>query len=145
MEWFFQGVEGKGLQVILSLFLSPLLIFVCITCVFCIIILSQSSFMLCFVFVLFLFFFFSILAFFSYKNKNKNWKIQKQYMFVYIGTNVPWMAIETKFSKLCIFCSLDEHLYAQLSKWALWLVFVMSKVKWSLVLNTHITLFNGND
>ena len=29
---------------------------------------------------------------------------------------VPWMAIETKFSKLCIFCSLDEHLYAQLSK-----------------------------
>ena len=29
-------------------------------------------------------------------------------MFVYIGTYVPWMAIETKFSKLCIFCSLDE-------------------------------------
>ena len=32
-------------------------------------------------------------------------------MFVYIGSCVPWMAIETKFSKLCIFCSLDEHLY----------------------------------
>ena len=49
--------------------------------------------------------------------------------FVYIGTCVPWMAIETKFSKLYIFCNLDEHFYAQLSKWALWLVSVMSKVK----------------
>ena len=47
---------------------------------------------------------------------------------LYIGTCVPWMAIETKFSKLCISYSLDEHLYAQLSKWALWLVFVMSKI-----------------
>ena len=61
--------------------------------------------------------------------------------FVYIGTCVPWMAIETKFSKLCIVCSLDEHLNAQLSKWALWLVFVMSKIKLSLVFNTRITLF----
>ena len=50
-------------------------------------------------------------------------------VFVYIGTCVPWMAIETKFSKLYIFCSLDEHLYAQPSKWDLWLVFVMSKIK----------------
>ena len=66
-------------------------------------------------------------------------------MFVYIGTCVPWMAIETKFSKLCIFCNLDEHLYAQLSKWALWLLFVMSKIKLSLVLNNHITLFDGKD
>ena len=48
---------------------------------------------------------------------------------MYIGTCVPWMAIETKFSKLCIHCNLDEHLYVQLSKWALWLVFVMSKIK----------------
>ena len=72
-------------------------------------------------------------------------------MFVYIGTCVPWMAIETKSSKLCIICSLDEHLYAQLSKWALWLVFVMSKNKLSLVLrkdwkswekgiNNHLTI-----
>ena len=37
-------------------------------------------------------------------------------MFVYIGTFVPWMVIETKFSKFCIFCSLDEYLYTQLSK-----------------------------
>ena len=35
---------------------------------------------------------------------------------VYSGTCVPWMAIETKFSKFCIFCNLNEHLYAQLSK-----------------------------
>ena len=35
---------------------------------------------------------------------------------MYIGTCVPWMAIETKFSKFCIFCSLDEYLYAQLNK-----------------------------
>ena len=34
----------------------------------------------------------------------------------YIGTCVLWMAIEIKFSKFCIFCSLDKHLYAQLSK-----------------------------
>ena len=45
-------------------------------------------------------------------------KIQKQCVFVYIGTCVPWMAIETKFSKLCIICNLDEHLYTQSSKWA---------------------------
>ena len=64
---------------------------------------------------------------------------------MYIGTCVPWMAIETKFSQLCIICNLDEYLYAQLSKWALWLVFVMSKIKLSLVLNTRITLFDGKD
>ena len=50
-------------------------------------------------------------------------------MFVYIGTCIPWIAIETKFSKLYIFCILDEHLNAQLTKWALWLVFVMSAIK----------------
>ena len=66
-------------------------------------------------------------------------------MFVYIGTCVPWMAIEAKFSKVCIFCSLDEHLYAQLSKGALWLVFVMSKIKQSFILNTRITFFDGNE
>ena len=49
------------------------------------------------------------------KNQKKK-KIQKQCVFVYIDTCVPWMAIETKVSKLCIFCNLDEHLYAQLSK-----------------------------
>ena len=35
---------------------------------------------------------------------------------MYNGTCVPWMAIETKFSKFYIFYNLDEHLNAQLSK-----------------------------
>ena len=64
---------------------------------------------------------------------------------MYIGTCVSWIAIETKFSKLCIFCSTDKHFYAQLSKGALWLVLVMSKVMESLALNTHITLFDRKD
>ena len=55
------------------------------------------------------------------------------------------MAIETKFPKFCIFYSLDEHLYAQLGKWALWLLFVMSKIKLSPIFNTFITLFYEND
>ena len=49
----------------------------------------------------------------------KNEKLEKyknSVCFVYIGTCVPWMAIEIKFSKLCISCSLDEHFYTQLSK-----------------------------
>ena len=76
--------------------------------------------------------------------KNKK-KYKNSVCYVYIGTCVPWMTIKTKFSKLCIIYNLDEHLYAQLSKWALWLLFVMSKIKLSLVLNTHITLFYGKD
>ena len=60
----------------------------------------------------------------------KNTKKYKNIVhFVYFGIYVPWMDIETKFSKFCIFCSLDEHLNAQLNKWALWLVFVMSMSK----------------
>ena len=43
-------------------------------------------------------------------------KYKTNVCFVYIGTCVPLMAIETKFSKLCISYSLDEYLYAQLSK-----------------------------
>ena len=98
---------------------------------------SSSSFpmhlhiVLCIVlFNMFLFVYFSVLLYFVlHKNKKikiwKFWKIrkirkiQKQCVFVYIDTCVPWMAIETKFSKLCIFYSLDKHIYAQLSKWAL--------------------------
>ena len=59
----------------------------------------------------------------------KHLKIQKQCVFVYIGTCVPWMVNETKFSKFCISCNLDEHLFTQLSKWVLWFMFVISKVK----------------
>ena len=58
-----------------------------------------------------LFLYFFIFQFFFEKLEK-----YKNSVFVYIGTYVPWMVIETKFSKLCIFCSLDEHLYAQLSK-----------------------------
>ena len=75
--------------------------------------------------------------------KKKSEKYKNSVCFVYIGTRVPWMAIETKFSKLCIFCRLDEHLYAQLSKWVLWLLFVMSKMKLSLVLNTLWLFLTG--
>ena len=62
--------------------------------------------MFLFVFVLFIFF----------SKKKKIEKYKNSVCFVYIGTCVRWMAIETKFSKLCISYSLDEHLYAQLSK-----------------------------
>ena len=79
-------------------------------------ILSHSSFyallcLTCFCFFLVLFIFFNIKFFFEKLEKYKN-----SVCFMYIGTYVPWMAIETKFSKLCIFCNLDEHLYTQLSK-----------------------------
>ena len=99
---------------------------------------------------MFLFGYSSVLLYFVFyiKIKKKFWKIRKyknSVYFVYIGTYVPWIAIETKLSKFCIFCSLDEHLYAQLSKYALWLMFVMSKIKLSLVLSTRITLFDGKD
>ena len=69
----------------------------------------------CFCLVVFQF----LLIFAFHKNKfflKKIRKIQKQCVFMYIGTCVSLMAIETKFSKLCIFCSLDEHLNTQLSK-----------------------------
>ena len=61
-------------------------------------------------------FIFSFVYFVFDIKKMKNQKNTKIVCFVYIGTCVPWMAIETKFSKLYIFCSLDEHLYAQVSK-----------------------------
>ena len=52
---------------------------------------------------------FSIVYFVWYKkNKNKIEKSEKyknSVCFLYIGTYVPWMAIETKFSKFCISCS----------------------------------------
>ena len=93
---------------------------------------------------------FSVFVYFVFdiKIKKKNEKSEKyknSMCFVYIGTYVPWMAMETKFSKLCISCSLDKHLYAQLSMWALWLLFVMSKIELSFILNTRITLLDEKD
>ena len=70
---------------------------------------------------MFLFFCFQFLLYFVF-HKNKKTKFEKSekyknnVCYVYIGTCVPWMAIKTKFCKLCIFCSLDEHLNAQLTK-----------------------------
>ena len=70
--------------------------------------------------ICFCLFIFSVALFCFYKKilkKFKDQKIQKRCVFcVYIDTYVPWMAIETKCCKLCIFCSLDEHLYTQLRK-----------------------------
>ena len=66
---------------------------------------------------LFVFFYFSFALFCLKKKKiDKSEKYKNCVCFVYISTCVPWMAIEAKFSKFCIFCNLDEHLFAQLSK-----------------------------
>ena len=48
-----------------------------------------SSFMLCVFLYVFVWLVFSLFYFTFHKNKNKNWKIQKQCVFVYIGTCVP--------------------------------------------------------
>ena len=85
---------------------------------------SASFFHAFMLFHMFLFGYFLALLYFVLHIKKKIQKSEKfkkkrkkcSVCFVYIGTCVPWMAIETKFSKLCIFCKLDEHLYAQLSK-----------------------------
>ena len=89
------------------------------------------SLVLCYVlFNMFLFVCFQFcFILFVIKKNCKNQKNTKSVCFVYFGTYIPWMTIEAKFSKLCIFCSLNEHLNAQLSKWALWLMFVISMIK----------------
>ena len=133
---------------ILSLVSFSLLVFVC-ALLMCFAFKFWVSLVIWFgLFNMFLFVFsFVLFILFWYKNffEKSEKKYKNSVCFVYIGTCVPWMAIETKSSKLCIFCSLDEHLYAQLSKWALWLLLVMSKIKLSLVLNTRITLFDGKE
>ena len=103
----------------LSLSCFEYALLVCCTFLFWVSLVLRFTLFNIFLFVYFQFYF--ILLFIKKKKEKKNTK--------YIGTCVPWMAIETKFSKLCIFRSLDEHLYAQLSKWVLWFVFVMSKIK----------------
>ena len=65
---------------------------------------------------MFLFGYFLVLLCFVFHIKIKKIEKLEKYKnnvcFVYIDTCVPWMAIETKFSKLYILCNLDEHLYA---------------------------------
>ena len=107
------------------------------------------SLVLCFVcFFMFLFVCFQFCFIFFFIKKKKKLKNQKNTKIVCVCVHWYLCTLDghwNKVSYLCIFCNLDEHLNAQLNKWALWLVFVMSKIKWSLVLNTHITLFDGND
>ena len=61
-------------------------------------ILSQSSFMLCFVLHVFVCLF-SVFVYFVFDIKIKKFEKSEKYKnsvcFVYIGTFVPWMAIET--------------------------------------------------
>ena len=58
----------------------------------------------CFCLVTFQFCF--ILLFIKIKIKIEKSEKYKNYVcFVYIGTCLPWIAIETKFSKICIFCN----------------------------------------
>ena len=64
---------------------------------------------------LFGYFQFSVI-FFKLKKFKKSEKYKNNVCFMYIGTCVPWMAIEIKFSKICISYSLEEHLHAQLGK-----------------------------
>ena len=87
------------------LFLSSCF-YVCITCVFCFQVLSQSSFYTLHCLTCFCLFLVLIIL----KKIEKSEKYKNSVCYVYIGTCVPWMTIETKFSELCISCSLDEHL-----------------------------------
>ena len=92
-------------------FFYLLVLVCCITCVFCFY--FWVSLVLCFVlFNMFLFVYFQFLVFFLIKKIEKLEKYKNNVCSVDIGTCVPWMAIETKFSKLCIFCNSNEHFYA---------------------------------
>ena len=99
-------------------FLSPCFC-VCITFVFFAFKFLVSLVFMLWLFNMFLFGYFLVLHFFVFhikiKKIEKSEKYKNSVCFVYIGTCVPWMAIETKSSKLCIIYNLDEHLYVQLS------------------------------
>ena len=71
------------------------LVFVCISCVFCFIV-SQFSFYALHCLTCFCWLFFNFASFFSYKKIEKSKKYKNSVCFVYIGTCVPWMAIERK-------------------------------------------------
>ena len=98
--------------------LSPFSCFACALLVwFAFMFWVSLVFILCFLQHVFVWLFFGFSLFcFSYKKIKKNFEKSEKYkssvFFVYIDTCVPWMAIETKFSKLFISCSLDEHLHA---------------------------------
>ena len=73
-----------------------------------------------------------LVFFFFFQNKKR--KIRRKKNTKTVCVCVCWYLCTfdgywNKVSKLCISCSLDKHLNAQLSKWALWLVVVMSTIK----------------
>ena len=144
--------------------LSSIYLFLLVALLVCFCFHFWVKLVLCFVlFNMFLFVYFSVFVYFVFdiKINKKIWKKSEKYKnsvcFVYIGTCVPWMAIETKFSKLCISCSLDEHLYAQLSEFCgscMWWVrlscllyltlvslFLTGRTKksWEKDINNHLT------
>ena len=100
--------KKKGSKWFCHFFSLSLLVFVRITCVFCFTFLSQSSFYALLCLTCFCLFSVLFILFFILKKIEKLEKYKNSVCFVYIGTCVPWMVIETKFSKLCFFCSLDE-------------------------------------
>ena len=77
---------------------------------------------------------FGFLVFILYVFQNRKRKIRRKRNTKAVCVCVCWYLCTfdgnwNKVSKLCISCTLDEHLNAQLSKWALWLVFVMWTIK----------------
>ena len=79
-----------------------------------------------FMFLFWLFLVLLYLLFIKIKIKLKNTKTVCVCVCWYLCTfDGHW----NKISKLCISCSLDEHLNAQLRKWTLWLVVVMGTIK----------------
>ena len=97
--------------------LSPFLNFFFLALLVCFAFLFLASLAFCIaLFNMFLFVYFSVLFYFAFHKYLKKMKKKKNSVFVFIGTCVPWMAIETKFFKFCVSCSLDQRLYAQLSK-----------------------------
>ena len=89
-ERFFQGMEGKWLQVILSLFLPPPPLLFLFAVLVCFTLLFWVSLVLCialFNLLLFFFFFFSVLVYFVFHIKIKI-KIEKYKNCVYLCTLV---------------------------------------------------------
>ena len=88
-ERSFQGVEGKRLKVIQSIFpLSPFMF--CITYLFFFLVLSQFSFMLCVFSFMFLFWLFSVcFTLFFIKKKMKNTKTVCLYILVLVYRGWP--------------------------------------------------------
>ena len=110
----------RALSDSITVSLSPFLLWFALFVCFALFFLSPSSFYTLLCLTCFVCLFFSFVLFcFSNKNKNKIEKSEKYknsvclytLVLVYLG----W-PLKQSFSKLCIFCSLDEHHYAQLSK-----------------------------